>query len=224
MKIDVVDTKNNKVGDVEVDDSVFGGRVKPWLFWEIVKAQLAGRRAGTQSTKTVSEVRGTGAKPYRQKGTGRARQGSHRSAHMRGGACHLGPKPRSYEQSVPKKMKQGALRSALALRQGEGKLHVVQGWAPSAPKTKEALAVLSNFAAAKALVVGSRDEENLFRSVRNLTSVKFIPVEALNVYDILDHDHLFITDGVVTGISDRLKTHQSRRDQQAAAAAESRGG
>jgi len=212
MNIDVVDIKNAKVGDVEVDDSVFGSRVKPWLFYEVVKAQMANRRAGTQSTKTASEVRGTGAKPFRQKGTGRARQGSNRSTHMRGGAVALGPKPRSYAYNVPKKMVQGALRSALSLRLSESKLHVVKDWNPAKPRTKDALGVLSNFEANKALVVGSREDESLRLSVRNLPNAKFLPVEGLNVYDVLKYDHLFINASVIEGLSDRLKTSASRRD------------
>ena len=181
MKVDVVDTKNNKVGEAEVDDSVFGAVVKEHLFYEIVKAQLAGRRAGTQSTKTISEISGTGKKPYRQKGTGRARQGSSRAAHMRGGATVLGPKPRSYAYKVPKKMVQGALRSALTKRLQDEKLHVVQGWKPDAPKTKGALAVFGAFSADKALVVGSRDDVNLMKSVRNLAHAKFLPVDEPNI-------------------------------------------
>lgn len=215
MIIDVVDTKNAKVGDVEVDESVFGARVKSWLFYEVVKAQMANRRAGTQSTKTASEVRGTGKKPYKQKGTGRARQGSTRGTHMRGGAVALGPKPRSYGYKVPKKMIQGALRSALSLRLSESKLHVVQGWAPDAPRTKDAVSVLSNFEATKALVIGGRSDDNLRLSVRNLPHAKFLPVEGLNVYDVLKYDHLFISSDVIGGINERLKTAPSRSDASA---------
>jgi large subunit ribosomal protein L4 len=224
VKVDVVDTSNKKVADIDVDDSVFGARVKPWLFYEIVKAQMATRRAGTQSTKTISEISGTGKKPFKQKGTGRARQGSMRSAHMRGGATHLGPRPRSYEYSPPKKMVKGALRSALSLRLSEAKLHVVKGWSPSAPKTKDAIRVLSNFGGENALVVASRDQINLMKSVRNLRKAKFLPVEAINVYDILNHEHLFIADDVVAGLNDRLRTTLSRRDAASAEAAAKRAG
>ena len=216
MKFDVVDTKNNKVGETEVDDSVFAARVKPWLFYEIVKAQQAGRRAGTQCTKTISEIRGSGKKPFRQKGTGRARQGSTRAAHMRGGATVLGPRPRDYGYKVPRKMVQGALRSALSLRASEQRLHVVQGWTPDAPKTKAAVAVLANFEAGKALVIGSREEDNLARSLRNLPNAKFLPVEAVNVYDILRYDHLFINEQVLSQLNERLKTSASRADAAAA--------
>jgi large subunit ribosomal protein L4 len=220
MNIDVVDTKNSKVGDIEVDDSVFGSRVKPWLFYEVVKAQMAGRRAGTQSTKTASEVSGGGRKPFKQKGTGRARQGSNRATHMRGGAVALGPKPRSYAYKMPRKMVQGALRSALSLRLSESKLHVVKGWSPEAPKTKDALAVLTNFEATKALVVGRREDDALRLSVRNLANAKFLPVEGLNVYDILKYDHLFINADVIESLCERLKTSESRRDAASAATKE----
>lgn len=213
MKVDVVDTIKSKVGEIELEDSVFGSRVKPWLFYEVVKMQMANRRRGTQSTKTITEVRGGGKKPYRQKGTGRARQGSTRSAHMRGGACVLGPKPRDYSYKMPKKMVQGALRAALSLRLKEEKLTVIKDWSPQTPKTKEALKVLAGFDAAKALVVGSREDKNLQLSLRNLPNSKFLPVEGLNVYDILDHDHLFISEAVVEGINKRLQTSPSRRDQ-----------
>ena len=205
MQVDVVDTNNTKVGDIELEDTVFGAKVKPWVFWDVVKMQLANRRRGTQSTKTATEVRGSGKKPFRQKGTGRARQGSNRAAQMRGGAVALGPKPRSYAYKLTKKMVKGALRCALSLRKNEERLHVVRGWTPEQPKTQEAAAVLERFEAAKALVVGGRDEENLAKSVRNLRTAKFLPVEGLNVRDILAYDHLFITDTVVAGINDRLR-------------------
>ena len=181
---------------------------------------MANRRAGTQSTKTASEVRGTGKKPFKQKGTGRARQGSTRATHMRGGAVALGPKPRSYGYKVPRKMVQGALRSALSLRLSESKLHVVQGWSPESPKTKDAIKVLSTFDAQKALVVGTRDDENLRLSVRNLPNAKFLPVEGLNVYDVLKYDHLFINVDVIEGLSTRLKTAGSRSDAESSEAKE----
>jgi large subunit ribosomal protein L4 len=177
--------------------------------------QLASRRRGTQSTKTVSMVSGTGKKPYRQKGTGRARQGSLRSAQMRGGGVVHGPHPRDYSYEMPKKMVKSALRSALSLRAKEAKLHLIQGWAPKAPKTKAAKAVLDRFAATKALVVDSRENEALMRSVRNLPHAKFLPVEALNVRDILAYDDLFLSDKAVEAIVARLKSKPSRKEKEA---------
>lgn len=213
MKADVFDTQKQVVGQIELDDSVFASPVKEHLFWEVVRMQLANRRRGTQSTKTVSMVSGTGKKPYRQKGTGRARQGSLRSAQMRGGGVVHGPQPRSYFYEMPKKAVRSALRSALSLRARETKLHVIAGWKPGTPKTKEAKAVLDRFEAAKVLIVDSRDNEELRLSVRNLPYVKFLPVEALNVYDVLAFDHLIISDRVVPGIVERLKAKPSRKER-----------
>ncbi len=212
MKFDVVNTENTKVADIELDDSVFGAEVRHHLFWEVVKMQLANRRRGTHSTKTVSEVRGSGKKPYKQKGTGRARHGSNRAMNMRGGGIVFGPKPRDYSYKLPRKMVRAALRSALSLRAGEEKLHIVKDWAPKAPSTKDAVAVLSNFEAEKALVVGTADERFLGLSIRNLPRAKFLPAEALNVYDILKYDHLFITEGAIAGINERFQTEPSRRE------------
>lgn len=213
MKYDVVNTEAGKAGDIELDDSVFGAAVREHLFWEVVKMQLANRRAGTHSTKTVSEVRGSGAKPYRQKGTGRARHGTKRAMNMRGGGVVHGPRPRDYSYQLPKKMVRAALRSALSLRAQQGTLHIIDGWKPGTPKTKDAAAVLRRFDTDKALVVDSSDNDGLRRSVRNLEKSKFLPVEALNVYDILKHDHLFIAKDVVEGIVERLQAAPSRKEQ-----------
>lgn len=215
MKLDVFDTQKNKVGEVEVDDSVFGAKINQHLFWEVVRMQMASRRRGTHSTKTITFVSGTGKKPFRQKGTGRARQGSLRSGHMVGGSTLHGPLPRDYSYQMPKKMVKGALRSALSLRASESKLHVIRGWSPAKPRTKDARAVLSRFAAQKSLVVGSKSDEALMLSLRNLPSVKFLPVEGLNVFDILAFDNLFITDAVVAQVSSRLETKPSRKDREA---------
>lgn len=213
MKADVVDTKNKKVGEVELDDSVFGASVRPHLFWETVKAQMASRRAGTHSTKTATTVSGTGKKPFRQKGTGRARQGSSRGPHMRGGSVVHGPHPRDYSYRIPKKMVASALRSALSLRLSEAKLYVVKGWKPEKPRTQIALSVLANFKAEKALVVDVNNNVNLAKSIRNLKNAKFLPVEALNVYDLLRYDHLFLSDEAVEHVIKRLKTKPSRTEQ-----------
>lgn len=216
MKLDVFDVKKNKVGDIDVDDSVFAAPVKEHLFWEVVRMQLANKRRGTQSTKTMTVVSGTGKKPFRQKGTGRARQGSLRSTQMVGGAVALGPLPRDYSYEMPKKMVKGALRSALSLRRSESKLFVVKDWRPNGPKTKAAKAVLSAFGDATTLVVDSRDNESLKLSIRNLPNAKFLPIEGINVRDILAHDNLIIGAGVVGALVDRLKAAKaSRKDKEA---------
>lgn len=214
MKIDIVDTKNQVVGDLELDDSVFGAEVRSYLFWEVVKQQLASRRRGTHSSKTVSEVRGTGQKPYKQKGTGRARHGSNRAMNMRGGGVVHGPRPRDYSYSLPKKMVRAALRSALSLRASEQKLIVVRDWNPAAPKTKDALAVLSAMGVTRGLIIGESTNENLQRSLRNLPKTAFLSLEGLNVYDILKHDHLILEESVAKAISERFQTTLSRKERE----------
>ncbi|MCB9645281.1 MAG: 50S ribosomal protein L4 [Deltaproteobacteria bacterium] len=212
MKFDVVDTQNTKVGEIDLDDSVFAAEVRHHLFWEVVKMQLANRRRGTHSTKTVREVAGTGKKPYKQKGTGRARHGASRAMNMRGGGVVHGPRPRDYSYKMPKKALKAALRSALSLRVQQSALHVVRGWAPAKPKTKDALAILGRFDAAKALVVDKGVNEALALSVRNLAKAKYLPAEALNVYDILKYDHLLISEEAVQQLVDRLQTEPSRKE------------
>ncbi len=219
MKFDVVDTQNSKVGDIDLDDSVFAAEVRHYLFWEVVKMQLANRRRGTHSTKTVSEVAGSGARPYRQKGTGRARHGTKRAMNMRGGGIVHGPRPRDYSYKVPKKVMKAALRSALSLRAKGDAMHVVQGWSPETARTKDAVAVLVRFDADKALVVDMGLNETLSRSVRNIPKVKYLPVEALNVYDILKYDHLFLSEGAVQALNERLQTEDSRKEKELKGAA-----
>jgi large subunit ribosomal protein L4 len=214
MKFDIVDTGNKKVGQVDLDDSVFGAQVRPGLFWEAVRMQLANRRRGTHSTKTVTEVRATKKKPYRQKGTGRARHGSRVAMNMRGGGVVFGPRPRDYSYRMPKKMMKVALRSALSKRTADKALVVVKGWAPDAPSTKTANKTLADFGANKALVVGQRNDVNLEKSVRNLANAKFLPVEAINVYDILYYDHLVLTVEAVSALNARLKTVPSRKEKE----------
>ena len=213
MKFDVVNTENTKVADIELDDSVFGAEVRHHLFWEVVKMQLANRRRGTHSTKTVSEVRGSGKKPYKQKGTGRARHGTNRAMNMRGGGVVFGPKPRDYSYKLPRKMVRAAVRSALSLRLSESKLHIVRDWTPESPSTKAALQVLKTFEAEKALIIGTAEEQTLGLSVRNLPTAKFLVADAVNVYDILKYDHLFITEAAANGINERFQTEPSRKEQ-----------
>lgn len=213
MKIDVVNTMNEKVGDMDLDDSVFAAEVREHLFWEVVKMQLANKRAGTHKTKTVSEVSGSGAKPYRQKGTGRARHGTKRAMNMKGGGVVFGPRPRDYSFKVPKKVVRAALRSALSLRARDGALTVVNAWQPEAPKTKAARAALSRFGAEKALVVDIGDNEKLQLSVRNLATAKYLPVEGINVFDILKYDHLVLTQEAAQNLSERLQSEPSRKEK-----------
>jgi large subunit ribosomal protein L4 len=176
-------------GPLELDDAVFGIQPNVPVMHQVVTAQLAHRRAGTQSTKTRSEVRGGGAKPYRQKGTGNARQGSIRAPHYSGGGIALGPKPRSYGQRTPKKMIRLALRSALSDRAAEGKVLVVEGWGFDAPSTKAAKAALGALGVdGKVLVVVDRDDATSALSFRNLPEVQLIQPGELNAYDVLCND------------------------------------
>jgi large subunit ribosomal protein L4 len=181
-------------GTVELADELFGIEPNVPVMHQVVTAQLAARRAGTQSTKTRAEVSGGGAKPWRQKGTGRARQGSIRAPQWRGGGVALGPKPRKYDQKTPKKMIRLALRSALSDRAAEGKVVVVDDWAFDTPSTKAALAALSALGIdGRALVVLRGDDENAWKSFRNLPEVQLIDVGELNAYDVLVNDWVVFT-------------------------------
>jgi len=210
MKIDVVDLSGSKVGTLDLDDGVFGADVKEHLLWEVVKMQRAAKRAGTHSTKTQKDVRGGGKKPWRQKGTGRARQGSIRSAQWVGGGTVFGPHPRDYSYDVPKKVKQGALRSALSLRAKEKKLVVVKSLELEEIKTKRVAAALKALGAEKALIVDGKDNEKLSRSTRNLANSKFLPHEGLNVYDVLHYDSLVLSQPAAQALSTRLKPAPKR--------------
>lgn len=182
------------VGTVDLDDATFGIEPNVPVMHQVVTAQLAAKRAGTQSTKTRAEVAGGGAKPWKQKGTGRARQGSIRSPQWRGGGVALGPKPRSYRQRTPKKMIKLALRSALSDRAAEGKVLVVDEWGFSAPRTKEAAAALSNLGVeGRALVVVPADDRAAWLSFRNLPTVHVISPGELNAYDVLVSDCIVFT-------------------------------
>jgi large subunit ribosomal protein L4 len=190
-------------GEIALADDVFGIQPNVPTMHQVVRAQLAHRRAGTQSTKTRSEVAGGGRKPFKQKGTGRARQGSIRAPHWTGGGIALGPKPRSYAQRTPKKMISLALRSALSDRASEGKVLVVDAWNFDAPKTREAKAALQALGIeGRALVVITRDDENAALSFRNLPDVQLIEVGELNAYDVLCNDYVVFTRATLPGRSE----------------------
>src|SRR5690606_22607449 len=178
----------------DLDDATFGIQPNVPVMHQVVTAQLAARRAGTQSTKTRSEVRGGGSKPYRQKGTGNARQGSIRAPHYSGGGIALGPKPRRYDQKTPKKMVKLALRSALSDRAAQGKVVVVDEWGWTEPSTKAAKAALAGLGVeGKVLVVVDREDVNAARSFRNLATVQVITKDELNAYDVLCNDWVVFT-------------------------------
>ena len=204
MQIDVVDIEGHKVGEMDLADAVFAAKVKEALLWESVKAQQAAKRAGTHSTKTRKFVRGGGRKPFRQKGTGNARQGSTRSPNFVGGGVVFGPHPRSYEYSLPKKVKKAALAAALSLRAQEKKLVVVDKLTIEAPNSKRMAAVLKTLGFASALVVDGKGNQNLVKSIRNLAAHTCLPPEGLNVYDILNHGGLIIVKDAVKAVEARV--------------------
>lgn len=190
-------------GTVELADSVFGIEPNVPVMHQVVTAQLAARRAGTQSTKTRSEVAGGGAKPWKQKGTGRARAGSIRAPQWRGGGVALGPKPRSYDQKTPKKMKRLALSSALSDRAADGKVVVVTEWAFEAPRTKDAAAALAALGVSgRSLVVVDPTDVTAYKSFRNLPGVHVITPGELNTYDVLVADYVVFTMQTLPGATD----------------------
>ncbi len=192
--VDVPSPAGQKAGTVELDQAVFGLEPNVSVMAQVVTAQLAARRSGTQSTKTRSESRGGGAKPWAQKGTGRARAGSSRSPIWRGGGVALGPKPRSYVQKTPKKMVRLALRSALSDRAADGKVLVVDAWNWDAPSTKSARQALVDLGVTgRALVVLDRTDAVAARSFRNLPEVHVISTGELNAYDVLVSDYVVFT-------------------------------
>jgi large subunit ribosomal protein L4 len=186
---------------VELDAEMFGVQPNVPVMHQVVTAQLAKRRAGTQSTKTRAEVSGGGKKPFKQKGTGNARQGSIRAPHYSGGGVALGPKPRKYDQKTPKKMIKLALRSALSDRANEGKVVVIDGWGFDGPSTKAAVAALGTLGlTGSTLIVHRREDLDTVKSFRNLQHVQLIEVGELNAYDVLCNETIvFTTDTLPSG-------------------------
>ena len=187
------DKTGKSVGSVELADALFAAPVNAAVLHQVVTAQLAGRRTGTADTKTRGEVRGGGKKPYRQKGTGRARQGSRTAPHYRGGGAVFGPHPRSYEQRLPRKMKRLALRGALTAKLGDEAIKVIDAFALEAIKTRDLAAVLGALEArGRILVVAPGRDERLELSARNLPTVEIILADSLNVVDLLKADVVLI--------------------------------
>ena len=185
-----------EAGTKELPDAIFAAKVNIPLIHQVVTAQLAAKRQGTHATKTRGEVSGGGRKPYRQKGTGRARQGSTRAPQFAGGGVVHGPQPRDYSQKTPKKMKAAALRGALTDRAANGAITIVTSFTDGeTPKTKDAMSLVRNAAgdARKVLVVADRDDELTWKSLRNAPSVHLIATDQLNTYDVLNSDHLVFT-------------------------------
>ena len=194
VAVDIKDVTGSKTGTIDLDPKTFGLDPNVAVMHQVVTAQLAARRSGTQSTKTRAEVRGGGAKPWRQKGTGRARHGSIRSPQWRGGGVALGPKPRDYSQKTPKKMVRLALKSALSDRAASERVVVVDEWNFELPKTKTALAVLDALdVEGRDLIVVNQNDLNTWKSFANLDRVHVIAPGELNAYDVLVSDWVVFT-------------------------------
>ena len=193
-KVDIVKSDGAKAGSVDLDDSIFGIEPNIPVMHQVVNGQLAAKRSGTHNTKTRAEVRGGGAKPWKQKGTGRARAGSSRMPHWRGGGVAMGPKPRDYSQKTPKKMKRLALFSALSDRAASDNILIVDSWDFETPSTKAAQNALKAIGATgKILLVINADDANTQKSFRNLEDVHVLPIGQLNVFDILVSDVVIFT-------------------------------
>ena len=202
-KAAVYDMANKQVGDIELNDDIFSVEVNAGLLHQAVVMQLASQRLGTHATKTRSFVRGGGRKPWRQKGTGRARAGSTRSPLWVGGGTVFGPHPRSYAFSMPRKQRRLALKCALSDKVKSGDLIVLDTLAFEVPKTKEAVKVLAAFETPKkALFITADEVENVEKSARNIPGVKAIGAMGLNVFDILHHDKVFVTKDAVGRIEE----------------------
>jgi large subunit ribosomal protein L4 len=201
---DVVNTSAEKVGEVELNDALFNVKVKNVVLHEVVCMQRANRRAGNACTKTRGEVRGGGAKPWRQKGTGRARAGSRSSPVWRGGGITFGPRPRDYSYNMPKKVRRLALRMALSARNGEGNLVIVDNLSFPAIKTKDFVAVMQNFQFKDCLVVIGGEDPVVTKSARNAVGFKVLPVAGLNVFDILKHSKLMLVQESLAQLEERL--------------------
>jgi large subunit ribosomal protein L4 len=201
---DVFDIEKKKVAQVDLNDAVFGAEVNEAIIYDVVKMQLASRRSGTASTKTRSDVSGGGKKPWRQKGTGRARAGTTRSPIWRGGGIVFGPHPRDYSYSIPKKVRKKAIISALSMKFKEDKMLILKDFPMEKISTRIFKGVFDLFSLKKALFILDDKNEVLLKSSRNIKNVKMIRSEGINVYDILNHEHLILLEPSVKKIEGAL--------------------
>ena len=206
MEANVVNVKKENVGTIELNDSIFNTEVKEHTVWEVIRWQLASRRAGTASTKTRAEIRGSRRKILPQKGTGNARHGDRKANIFVGGGVAHGPHPRDYYYALPKKVRRKALKGVLSMKLKDGEITIIEDFTFDQPKTKKAIEVLKNFGLdqSKVLLVLSEKDENIVRSFRNLPKAKVLLVEGLNTYDILNADHILITKSAAEKINERL--------------------
>lgn len=204
MKLPVYNLKRESIGEIDLSDEVFGAEVKEHLFYEVVKAQLASRRSGTKATKERSAVSGSTKKLFRQKGTGRARAGSIRAPHRPGGGMAHALEPKDWSYRPPRKVRIGALKSALSLFAKEGRLLVLDTLDLGAIKTKALVVALGVLQAdKKSLVVDQKGNDTLVKSIRNLENHHFLPPEGVNVYDLLKHDHLIVSKAAAKALEAR---------------------
>jgi len=203
-KVALYNREGSQIGEIQLNDEIFGIEPNESVVHEAVLVQQANLRRGTSSTKSRGEVRGGGRKPWRQKGTGRARVGTIRSPLWRGGAIIFGPKPRDYSYSIPKKKRRLALKSVLSAKVLDGELIVVDELSFEQPKTKEMVKVLDALNASKALVVTAEPDENVNKSARNIPGVTPLVATGLNVYDLLTHDKLILTKDAVAKVEEVL--------------------
>jgi large subunit ribosomal protein L4 len=202
--VDVFDIEKKKVAEVDLNDAVFAAEVNEAIIYDVVKMQLASRRSGTASTKTRSDVRGGGKKPWRQKGTGRARSGTSRSPIWRSGGTVFGPHPRDYSYSIPKKVRKKALISALSMKLKENKIVILKDFPMDKISTRVFKSVFDLFSLKKALFVLDDNNEVLLKSSQNIKNVKMVRSEGINVYDILNHEHLILLEPSVKKIEGAL--------------------
>lgn len=202
--VNVVNTKNESVGEIELNDAVFNREVKEYILHEVVRMQRAARRSGNASTKTRVEVRGGGKKPWRQKGTGRARSGTRNSPLWRGGGVTFGPKPRDYSFKVNRKVRQQAVSMALSARFQEGNILVLDDFAMERIKTKDFVGIMDVLDVDNGLIVTDNASDNLTKSSRNVNGYKVMTSDGLNVYDILLHKKVILVQPVIDSLEKRL--------------------
>ena len=202
LTVGVFNKEGKKVSDIELNENIFGAEVNEYALHQVVVALLANKRQGTQSAKTRTEVRGGGIKPWRQKGTGRARQGSIRAPQWIKGGVVFAPKPRDYRMSVPKSMRRVAMKSALTSKVKENQMIVLESLDFEAPKTKNVVEMLKALEAKKALIITAESNEAVYKSARNIQGVSVIPVNNINVYDLLKFDKVIMTKDAVSKIEE----------------------
>ena len=205
MKLDVINLDKNSVGSLDVADAVFGAEVRGDILQRVVRWQLAKRQAGTHKVKIISDVSGTTKKPFKQKGTGGARQGSLRSAQMRGGGVIFGPVVRSHAHSLPKKIRALGLKSALSSKAKDGKLIILDSVESKKGKTKDLVKSFAKLGWTSVLIIDGAVDESFARAARNIKGIDVLPCQGANVYDILRRDTLVLTKAAVEKLEERLK-------------------